>query len=223
MANGDWRSIRHEREQFVHSKLKKKETLLSDDENEKESKNKRSISDDEEEESQSEEELTSSNSLLGSNPWNNQLLKKGQQLLKQSSVFKSFQAKRPIDDDLNVNRITRTGGNSLSKSSITIEPLNKQQDKKSDSGFKVATHDQMSKFSFLNRDKSYLNRLSSYVNKNLNNQSEKFSFKSIKPNNMVFTTIDVEPANNDLNNDENKAFKPLNKVIINRIQFYFKN
>lgn len=128
---------------------------------------------------------------------NNQILKKGQQLLKQSLLNKSEQNKRTLNGEINnVNR------------PITIQPDKTQPESKQEE--KV---DLFKKFSFLNRDKSYLNRLSNYVNKNFTgNQGQHMSIGNaggdftgiVKPmnnksraNNMIFSTVDNPALLND--------------------------
>ncbi|CAF0824709.1 unnamed protein product [Brachionus calyciflorus] len=175
VASGDWRSNRHEREQFVHQKLKKKENLLSDEE-------EKSNSDDDEDDDDDEEEDKSCLRIFGSSAnQGNQLLKKGQLLLKKGSVLStSVPKKRSFEEAKGQSRIT------IEK---RIEPKKLDQ-----------------KFSLLNRDKSYLNRISNYVNKNL---SDKVNFKTIRPNNMVFSIIE-QPEN--VQNDENKNLNVSSKL-----------
>ncbi|RNA09515.1 claspin [Brachionus plicatilis] len=125
VANGDWRSNRHEREQFVKQNIRKENLLSDDDEEEKD-----------------EEEDESCLRIFGSsaNQPGNQLLKKGQMLLKKKAfVMKpSLAQKRAFDDDK---------GN---QSRIVVQK--RVEAKKSDQ-----------KFSFLGRDKSYLSRISNYT------------------------------------------------------------
>lgn len=159
VANGDWRSNRHEREQFVKQNVRK-ENLLSDD-------------DDEEEKDEEEEDNCLRIFGSSANQPGNQLLKKGQMLLKKRATYlkPSVAQKRPFEDDkANQSRII------VQK---RVEAKKKEQ-----------------KFSFLSRDKSYLSRISNYVNKNL---TEKVSFKTVRPNNMVFSVIDPVPQMNDEN------------------------
>lgn len=161
VANGDWRSNRHEREQFVKQNIRK-ENLLSDDDDEEDK-------DEEEEEDNCLRIFGSSASQPG-----NQLLKKGQLLLKKraiNSIKPSVAQKRPFEDD------------KANQSRIIIQK-------------RVQTRKTEQKFSLLSRDKSYLSRISNYVNKNL---TDKVSFKTVRPNNMVFSVIDPVPQINDEN------------------------
>jgi hypothetical protein len=123
----------------------------------------------------------------------NQLLKKGQLLLKQSLLNKSEQNKRTFNGE--INNVIRTETSEKTTATAT-------QQQKKDS---VEKTDLMKKFSFLNRDKSYLSRLSTYVNKNFAGHNQHLSIGNaggdftsfvkpvscIKPrtNNMVFSTL----------------------------------
>ena len=122
----------------------------------------------------------------------NQILKKGQHLLKLSLMNRTDQNKRTLNGDL--NQITRA------ESELKTTQQKTQGEKQ----------DLLKKFSFLNRDKSYLSRLSSYVNKNFSGVQHHGTagvdyVAPIKPiinkkSNMVFTTL-----NNPTNSDDTKV------------------
>lgn len=149
----------------------------------------------------------------------NQLLKKGQLLLKQS-----LQNKRTFNGEIN----------NVNRQSEGKDKLSATQQQNKDVNEKV---DLMKKYSFLNRDKSYLNRISNILSKNftgshaqhlsIGNAGGDFSgsvmpVSSIKSrprtNNMIFSTLDntsdnsVSKTNNSnrvsiINKKQNKILK----------------
>jgi hypothetical protein len=127
-----------------------------------------------------------------------------------------MQTKRTSNDEITsfTSTTSRMGAMSVSmsstttKSSITIQSIEKK--KEDDSSVSI-----MSKFSFLNRDKSYLNRLSSYVNKNLAHAGTGNSKTGGRSNNMVFTSVntndnEVLEANEDDNYSNNFTISKVN-------------
>jgi hypothetical protein len=236
----NWRTIRHEREQFVREKLVSNCDLFADEDDTIAIKSTGFGLD---ENDQNSNDSSSSATISG-----NKLMRKGQELLKQSLIIKTIQHKRksstttsieseqslssviaknyinPLskndddDDDLNENqdyindKTTITTSKSVIKSSITIQPLNTIDVTLKP---KSKQNDQKSdspvnKFSFLNRDRSYLSRLSNYVNKNFAHELTTTSSKSARSNNMVFSSVNQNNSN-EANNENSIAIS--NKMV----------
>jgi hypothetical protein len=111
-----------------------------------------------------------SSSQTSSSLMNNQLLQRGQNLIKTKQ-------KRPFDEP---NKVTTNETQSLAPN--PIETHNEHKD----------TY--LEKFSFLKKDKTYLNRLSSYVCKTLNSHDGKANSVNVKSDmqksrNMVFSCL----------------------------------
>ncbi len=209
--NGNWRSVRHERELFVRSKSKQEnDELLSDENDEENTMN-----------SMSSQSQMSNNGLLGADfgafglHGGNQLLKKGQELLKTTQIKRTFEGSftnnAKLDDDL--QPLAQIGSENRA---LTV--------KTSDSFVKKAVTSDASpstllqKFSFLNRDKTYINRVSNYINKNMvNNELMSGSLKgTTRSSNMVFSSLDLNNENSSMSNnasDSNNENKKKVEVI----------
>ena len=198
MSKRNWRSIRHEREQF-HANKKNENDLLSDDEHSKEENKLFGFSESSNSTDNVDDKDSSSRMKSSGN-----LLKKGQLLLKGSTnnankIQSSF-------DDLEDLRCPSLDDLGREKTFTNLSSQAKKEEK---------DENMLKKFSFLNRDKSYMTRLSSYVNKNISNiDMNNGQTKSIaRRNNMVFTSL---ASNQDeKNSDEDDSSKRDRKNQVN--------
>jgi hypothetical protein len=189
------------------------------------------LSDDEENASQDGNNDENSKSSFSNSNSSNQLLKRGQELLRKNLLTKTMQMKRTSNDEitsfgsttsrLGAMSVTLSSTSTTTKSSITIQSIESSKKQPDDSV------DIMNKFSFLNRDKSYLSRLSNYVNKNLAHAGTGNAKAGGRSNNMIFTSVNsndnevLESA--ATNEDDGNNFAPLSKVREHDIREHLAN
>jgi hypothetical protein len=179
-----------------------------------------------------DEETTSLGSFKP-NSSSNQLLKRGQELLKKLTVhspklttntttIQSVQMKRDLDGAILSHK-------QINKSSITIQKIG---DSKNETAGKVPGGEtttttkmtmNVNKYSFLGRDQSYMSRLNSYVSKNLTNV-DKALMKNAGAaaggarrgvtNMMVFSSI--EQCSEKVNDENNSSSAKSTRVCLGR-------